>query len=221
MTASSTPAKARDGAGARGSDRRTILLVDDDRLILATLGAGLRDAGYEVLEATNGEAALVLVRERDPDIALLDMRMPGMSGLELARQLRAESDVPFLFLSAYGDSATVREAAAEGALGYLVKPVDVPQVLPTIESALARAEEIRALRRTESQLNTALASSREASMAIGILMERARVDRMQAFEILRDHSRSQRRKLSDVANELVDSTEAVNRVVQHQIPKRG
>lgn len=192
--------------------RITLMLVDDDRLILSTLAEGLRAAGFDVVEASSGEAALKLAREADPDLAICDVRMPGMSGLELAPRLREECGVPFIFLSAYGDEEAVRQGSEHGALGYLVKPLDVAEMLPTIKTALVRAAEIRKLRHSEEQLNTALANSREASMAIGILMERYRLDRGEAFEMLRDYARSSRRKLTEVAGELLDALEKVNKI---------
>jgi AmiR/NasT family two-component response regulator len=193
-----------------GQSRPRILVVDDDRLILATLSKGLRQAGYEVGEANSGDDALRLTDELKPDLALLDIRMPGMSGVELAQHLVGKR-IPFIFLSAYGDPEIVRQATELGALGYLVKPLDLPQVIPSLEAALARAREIRALHDKESQLSSALESGREASTAVGILMERRGLDRKEAFEALREHARAQRRRLNDAAAELVEAMEIVNR----------
>jgi response regulator NasT len=195
------------------SPRPLVLLVDDDRLVLATLGSGLRQAGYEVIEAANGHEALLRVRERTPDLALVDVRMPEVSGIELTRQLQANADVPVLFLSAYSDAETVSQAAEHGALGYLVKPLDVTQIVPAIEAALRRAAEIRALKERGAQLQTALSQGREAAMAVGILMERFKLDRDDAFDALRTYARSERKKLRDVAAGLVTAVEGVNTVV--------
>lgn len=178
-----------------------IMIVDDDRLILAALSRGLRDAGYRVSSAANGDDASTIADRDPPDLALLDMRMPGMDGIALGRRLRER--VPFLYLSAYGDEDTVRDAAAQGALGYLVKPLDIAQILPAVQAALARAAEIRTLREKETQLATALATSRETAMAVGLLMERKRVDREQAFELLRMHARSTRRSVQELAREVL------------------
>ena len=100
-----------------------ILVADDDRVVLLTLAEGLREAGFEVIEARDGLQALALCRSEAPDLALLDIRMPGLDGLELARRLRDETRVPFLFFSAYGDEEFVRRAVEIGALGYLIKPL--------------------------------------------------------------------------------------------------
>ncbi len=190
--------------------RARILVVDDDRLILATLAAGLRHAGYDAREAASGEEALRLCETERPDLVLLDVRMPGMDGVQAARLIRERFGIPFLFLSAYSDEALVRQAAEEGALGYLVKPLDVTQLVPSLEAALARAREIRALREAEERLTRALGTSRDTATAVGLVMERYRLDRQAAFEALRQHARSQRRKLEDVAAEMLRATEATN-----------
>ncbi|HUF82683.1 MAG TPA: response regulator, partial [Burkholderiales bacterium] len=106
--------------------------MDDDRLVLAALAEGLRAAGYRVTGAAGGEDALAIAGRGAPDLALIDVRMPGMSGIELGARLR-EAGVPFLYLSAYGDDDVVRQAVEEGALGYLVKPLDIQQIVPAIE----------------------------------------------------------------------------------------
>lgn len=193
-----------------------ILVVDDDRLVLASLARGLRQAGYRVSEAANGEDAFAMARKEPPDLALLDVRMPGISGLELGRTLREKAGVPFLYLSAYGDRDTVKQATDEGALGYLVKPLDIQQIVPEIEAALARGREIRKLRESEAQLNTALAGSREISMAVGLLMIRDRLNRKQAFALLRANARSQRRPLAELAKELLTSAENLYTVKELQ-----
>ena len=193
-----------------------ILVVDDDRLVLSTLARGLRDAGYRISQASSGEEALEIARRARPDLALLDVRLPGMGGIELGRLLHEHTEVPFLYLSAYGQADIVQDATAHGALGYLIKPLDVPQILPAIETALARASEIRKLRDAETQLNTALAGAREISMAVGVLMERNRLDNKEAFEALRKQARAQRRKVHDVAKDIVAAVETINGVHLHK-----
>ncbi|MGZ8321388.1 MAG: ANTAR domain-containing response regulator, partial [Telluria sp.] len=173
--------------------KRRILIVDDDPLLLQFLVQVLSHAGYETVAASSGKEAIRHIEEREPDMALLDITMPGMTGLELAQQLNEKTTVPFMFLSAIGDSDSARQAAAYGAVGYVVKPVDAERLMPAFESSLARADEIRQLRRTESNLNAALAAGRETSLAVGLLMGKFQTDRNTAFEVLRDHARSSRR----------------------------
>jgi two-component system, response regulator PdtaR len=197
-----------------------ILVVDDDRLVLASLARGLRNAGYRVSEASTGEDALEITARDRPDLALLDVRMPGMDGIELGSILAERNGVPFLYLSAYGQPDIVQQAASHGALGYLVKPLDISQILPSIETALSRSVERDRLRESEANLNSALAGKRETDLAIGLLMERRRLDRHQAFEMLRSHARSERRTIVDAARELVDSIEKINALPEPVKPAR-
>jgi len=190
--------------------KATILLVDDDRVSLSVLSAGLRSLGYGVRTALSGEEALQACENEPPDLAILDMQLPGLSGIETARELRSRTQIPFLFLSAHSDKDMVSLAAGEGALGYLVKPLDVMQVSPSIEAALSRAAEFRSLQERENNLHKALVAGRDTSVAVGLVMERYRLDRNAAFEALRLHARSQRRKLEEVAAEIVKSAERVN-----------
>jgi len=197
---------------APASPRRLILVVDDDPILLEYLSTVLDHAGYDTLEATSAAEALQRVAEREADIALalLDISMPGMSGLDLARRLRDHTSVAFMFLSSVDDAETARQAASHGAVGFVVKPVDAVHLLPAFESALARADEIRQLRRMEANLNAALAAGRETSLAVGLLMTRFQTDRNTAFEVLRDHARSSRRKVNEVAEQLVSAEELLN-----------
>ncbi len=190
------------------SQVRTILTVDDDDLFLTFVSEVLMSAGYRVLTANSGEHALQTLLDAEPDLALLDVSMPIMSGLELARNLREETAVPFMFLSHSVDMEIIKTASQYGALGYLLKPVQPLQLISSVESGLARANEIRLLRTSEKSLTTALESGRETSMAVGILMERLQIDRKQAFEKLRSQARSSRQKIVHIANAVLLSVEA-------------
>ena len=190
--------------------KRRILIVDDDPLLLAFLAEVIGHAGYDTVAATSAEEALSVVAGGEPDLALLDITMPGMSGLDLAARLKANTSVPFMFLSAVDDAESARQAAAYGAVGYLVKPVDAARLMPAFEAGLARADDIRQLRRTETNLNAALAAGRETSLAVGLLMGKFQTDRNTAFEVLRDHARSNRRKVNEVADQLLAAEETLN-----------
>lgn len=179
-----------------------ILLVEDDVLILRTLACGLRAAGYRISEAESAEEAIEVCAGSRPDLAVLDIRMPGLSGLELGSWL-AEQDIAFLFLTAYDDPDFVHEAQQAGALGYLLKPLDVPRIIPTLETTLARARDLVQLRENEEKLVTALQNSREISTAVGVLMQRDGVSAEQAFEALRGLARNQRKKITEVAREVL------------------
>ncbi|MBT9486898.1 MAG: response regulator [Rubrivivax sp.] len=115
-----------------------ILVVDDDRLVLATVAHGLAQAGYEVIDADNGDDAILLARQQRPELALLDIRMEGKTGFDVAEYLRDVAHVPFMFLSAFADADTRAKVEALGAMAYLVKPLDVGQIVPTVDHVFAR-----------------------------------------------------------------------------------
>ena len=121
------------------NEKGTILVVDDDRLVLATLTHGLSQAGYRVIDADNGDDAILLAREHQPALALLDIRMQGMSGFDVAEYLREYHQIPFVFLSAFSDEATLARGRALGAAASLTKPLDIGQILPVVEAVLSQA----------------------------------------------------------------------------------
>ncbi len=175
-----------------------ILVADDDRVVLFTLSEGLREAGFEVIEARDGLRALELCLAEQPDLALLDIRMPELDGLSLAKRLRAETKVPFVFFSAYDDEDMVQEAVKLGALGYLVKPLDVDHLVPMLRTALARSLDL-------GQLRNALNSNRIIGTAVGIAMRSWNLDQQAAFERLRKYARDRSTKLENLARTMVET----------------
>ena len=187
-----------------------LLVVEDDRLVLSNLAEGLEQAGFAVLRATTGEDAVRVCGKEHPDLVIMDVRLPGLSGIEAARKIHETSETPVFFLSAFDSEDLVKEAVAEGGLGYLVKPVRFNQVLTSIEAALARAADINALKTAAENLGIALQGDRNIGIATGIIMERHRLTAADAFEALRRHARSQQRKLGEVAVEIVSAYEKLN-----------
>ena len=191
----------------------TLLVVDDDILVLATLASGLRDAGYHVIQASSGEEAIELSNQFDVDLAILDIRMPGISGIELAKILYENKSIPFLFLSAFSDTATVSEAINEGALGYLIKPIDVGNIIPTIETALIRSSEISSLKSAEKNLATALNLDRDISIAIGIITANSNCNANEAEQAMRKYARSNRIKMHDIAVKIIDLSDQLTLLI--------
>jgi len=152
-----------------------ILVVDDDRLVLATLSFGLARAGFEVIDADNGDDAILLAREHRPGLVLLDIRMEGLSGFDVADYLREHLHIPFAFLSAFSDDETLARVKELGAAAYLIKPLDIRQILPTLEAALARGT-----RQTEAPAAPPVLQQ-FVPIAIGLLMERAKTGRDEAL----------------------------------------
>ncbi len=193
------------------ASKTRLLVVDDDRLVLANFADGLEQAGYAVSRAATGEDAIRICGEAPPDLVIMDFRLPGLSGSETARKIRQISKTPVFFLSAFDTEDAVKEAIADGGLGYLVKPVRLNQLLTSIKAALARAADIKSLETTEDNLRVALQGDRNIGIATGILMERRRMSAAEAFDFLRKRARSQRQKVSEVAEQLVAAAEIINR----------
>lgn len=189
-----------------------ILLVEDEQLTLAGLSEGLREHGYEVFEASTAQQAMNVAEEHQPDLAILDMRLTDGSGLDVARWLKAHTETPFIFLSAYSEDDLVCQAVGAGAMGYLVKPLLAQQLIPVIHSATERARELNDLSLTTERLKAALESDRSVAQAVGLLMERYHLDERSAFDRLRAYARSQRRKVHEVAEEILKGHELIARI---------
>ncbi|HEY4082037.1 MAG TPA: response regulator [Burkholderiaceae bacterium] len=176
-----------------------ILVVDDDRLVLATLSFGLAQAGFEVIDADNGDDAILLARQHRPGLALLDIRMEGLNGFDVAAYLREQLRIPFIFLSAFADDETVARVKSLGASAYLVKPLDIGQIVPTVEAAFAQGS------RQEAPLPTVL--NQLVPLAIGTLMQRDQLNRAQALALLQQRADREGLALIEVAQRLIDALE--------------
>jgi len=188
----------------------TILVVDDDRLVLATLVHGLAQAGYQVIDADNGNDAILLAREHRPDLALLDIRMEGMSGFDVAETLRDKYRIPFMFLSAFSDDATVAQVKALGAVAYLVKPLDIRQIVPAVEAALANVGARRAAAPPAAPVPAPMALDPVVAMAVGVLMHRYSLTRAAALERLERQAESEQRAPAEQAERLLQAVELLS-----------
>jgi len=198
--------------------KTTIFVVDDDRLVLATLSSDLERAGYDIKSFESGVSALEAFKQSPPDLVLLDIRMPGMDGIETAKEMLTLDYRPILILSAYDDFDTVSNSIASGVVGYLVKPLQPSQLIPAIETSLARSKDVDKLLRNNDVLVNNTEKNRLISTAVGIMMERAKLGREQAFEKLRSFARSQRRPLVDVSEELVQAIVTANKTSENTAP---
>lgn len=191
-----------------------LLVADDDSLVLATLTSGLRSLGYDVTGVESGEEVVQLCEHEKFDLALLDMRMPGLSGIEAAQTMKESCNTPVVFLSAFDDDEYVQKAIEGGALGYLVKPVDVKQIVPTIEAALIRARDIDELKEREENLTNALNAGRETNVAIGILMSSTGMNYEAAEKALRNYARTTRERMQVISSKLVAASNNMNKLIE-------
>jgi two-component system, response regulator PdtaR len=190
-----------------GVSKGKILVVDDDRLVLATLSYGLTQAGFEVIDADNGDDAILLAREHRPELALLDIRMEGLSGFDVAAYLREFLQIPFMFLSAFADEATVAKVKELGAVAYLVKPLDIQQIVPAVEAAFARSASLP----PSPAAPVAPAPLDTLALAVGLLMHRYSLNRQAALARLHEMADADGVPAAQQALRLIDALELLSR----------
>jgi response regulator NasT len=181
-----------------------VLIAEDETIIRLDLKDLLERSGFEVCaEARDGEEAVELARSAQPDVAIMDVRMPKLDGIEAARRILDERPIPIVMLTAYGQDELVQRAAEAGVFGYLVKPFREQDLVPAIRTARARHEELSALREEAESLAEALAARKAIERAKGLLMAKESLSEQEAFERLRKASQLSGRPLKVVAEALI------------------
>jgi AmiR/NasT family two-component response regulator len=181
-----------------------ILVAEDETIIRLDLKDLLERAGFEVCaEARDGLEAVDLARSEQPDLAIMDVKMPGQDGIEAARRILDERPIPIVMLTAYGQEELVSRAVEAGVFGYLVKPFREADLLPAIATARARHEELSALREEAESLAEALAARKSIERAKGLLMAKEGISEQDAFERLRRASQHSGRPLRVIADAVV------------------
>jgi response regulator NasT len=181
-----------------------VLIAEDETIIRLDLRDLLERAGHEVCaEARDGEEAVALAQSEQPELAILDVKMPRLDGIEAARRILADRPIPIVMLTAYGQEELVARAVEAGVFGYLVKPFRETDLLPAIQTARARHAELEAMRDETESLAEALATRKVVERAKGILMEREGLSENDAFIRLRRASQSSGRPLRVVAEAVI------------------
>lgn len=181
-----------------------ILIADDESIRLLSLRAQLSALGHQVVaEAATGAEAVALARSTQPDLAILDIRMPVMDGIEAAEKITQFHPIPIILLTAYSESQLVERAAQAHISAYLMKPVAEEDLLPAIVLALTRFREFQAMRQEVSDLREALEARKLIEKAKGILMRRLDLTEDEAFRRLQRQSQESNRKLAQVAEAIV------------------
>jgi AmiR/NasT family two-component response regulator len=181
-----------------------ILIAEDETIIRLDLRELLERAGHEVVaEARDGEEAVELARLHVPELAVLDVRMPRLDGIEAAKTILAERPIPIVMLTAYGQEELVARAVEAGVFGYLVKPFREQDLVPAIATARARYEELAAVREEAESLADALAARKAIERAKGLLMEKEGLSETDAFARLRKASQVSGRPLKVIAEAVI------------------
>src|SRR4051794_3764453 len=192
-----------------GADGLRILIAEDETIIRLDLRDLLERSGFEICaEARDGLEAVELAASEQPDLAIMDVKMPRLDGIDAARRILDARPIPIVMLTAYGQDELVARAVEAGVFGYLVKPFREQDVLPAIETARVRFGELEEMRDEAATLADALAARKAIERAKGLLMEREQLSEADAFARLRKASQISGRPLKVVAEALIATFEA-------------
>jgi AmiR/NasT family two-component response regulator len=181
-----------------------ILLADDESIRVMSLRVQLAALGHKVVaEASTGSEAVALAESHQPDLAILDIKMPVMDGIEAAERITQAHPIPIILLTAYSEAQLVERAAQANISAYLMKPVSEEDLLPAITLALTRFKQFQALRQEIVDLREALEARKTIERAKGILMRRLNLSEDEAFRRLQRQSQESNRKLAQVAEAIV------------------
>jgi response regulator NasT len=190
------------------NERLRILIVEDETLVGMGLHDQLTALGHEVVgQAATAAEALALFRDRRPDVVLMDIKLNGVDGIELAVECLSIRRVPMIVISAYSDAELVRRAGEAGVFGYLVKPVEQGQLAAQLEVAVKRFREAEQLREEKEQLAATLETRKLVERAKGIFMRRLKLDEPEAHKRLQQESQKRRISLADLAKKIIESEE--------------
>lgn len=181
-----------------------LIIADDESIIRMDLKEMLIGLGYTVVgEASDGGSAVDLARKLQPDLVIMDIKMPGMDGIEAARILTAEQVAPVLLLTAYSQQELIEGAKQAGVVAYLVKPFREAELVPAIELALARFQEFRTLRNHVADLNDALETRKVVDRAKGVLMDTQGLKEAEAFRKIQKMSMNTRKSMREIAEAIL------------------
>ena len=181
-----------------------LVIADNESIIRLDLREMLEDAGHEVVgEAINGRKAVELTRMHQPDLVIMDIKMPEMDGITAARKIADEKLAPVLLLTAFSQSDIVEKAKDSGVLGYLVKPVKESNLFPAMEIALSRWEEIQGMEEELGKLKDSLETRKTVDRAKGILMAAHRLSEQEAYRRIQRYAMTKRLSIKEVAEAIV------------------
>jgi two-component system, response regulator PdtaR len=190
-----------------GAERRRVLIAEDEALIRLDLAEMLVEEGYDVVgEAGDGETAVRLALDLKPDLVILDIKMPIMDGLAAAERIAGERVAPVVILTAFSQRDLVERARAAGAMAYLVKPFQKSDLVPAIEIALSRYQEIAALESEVAGLNDRLETRKAVERAKGTLMTTYGMTEPQAFKWIQRTAMDHRMTMREVAERILTET---------------
>lgn len=184
-----------------------VVIAEDEAIIRLDLKETLEEEGYEVVgETGRGDKAVELVRELRPDLAILDIKMPGMDGIEAARLITKERVCGVLVLTAFSQREVIEQARDAGALAYLVKPFQKTDLIPAIEVAIARFREMQALNGEVDALEEQLETRKSIDRAKGLLIDECAMSESDAYGFIQRGAMNQRSTMKAVADMVIAGT---------------
>ncbi|MFI7495124.1 ANTAR domain-containing response regulator [Kocuria sp. M4R2S49] len=194
-----------EAAGSDPRPARRVVVAEDETLIRLDIVEMLRDAGYEVVaEAENGQRAVELAREHRPDLVLMDVKMPVLDGITAAEQIASDRIAPVVLLTAFSQRELVERAREAGAMAYVVKPFTVDDLVPAIEIAISRAEEIAALEHEVSDMKEQFATRKLVERAKSLLTTKMGLTEPEAFRWIQKTSMDRRLSMREVAEAIIN-----------------
>lgn len=182
-----------------------IVIAEDEAIIRLDLRETLEEEGYIVVADTGrGDGAIELVRQHKPDVAIFDIKMPGLDGLDAARVVSAEKICPVVMLTAFSQREVIEQARDAGALAYLVKPFQKTDLVPAIELAIGRFRELMTLSGERDALGEQLELRKLLDRAKGLLIDKFSMTEQSAFDFIQKNAMSTRAKMVDVANQILN-----------------
>ena len=196
-------------ADDKSQARKRVVIAEDEALIRMDLAEMLQEEGYEVVgQAGDGESAVKLAAEHRPDLVILDVKMPILDGISAAERIGAEKIAPVLMLTAFSQRELVERARDAGAMAYLVKPFSKADLVPAIEMATSRYEELRALENEVADLAARFETRKLVDRAKGLLQAQLGMTEPEAFRWIQKTSMDRRLTMREVAQAVVDGTSA-------------
>jgi AmiR/NasT family two-component response regulator len=188
-----------------GGKNRRVVVAEDESLIRMDIVETLNDNGYTVVgEAADGETAVLLAREHRPDLVVMDVKMPLMDGISAAEILTRERIAPVVLLTAFSQQELVERASEAGAIAYVVKPFTPNDLIPAIEVALSRAQQISALEDEVADMAERLETRKVLDRAKGILNDTMGLTEPEAFRWIQKASMDRRLTMREVAQTVID-----------------